>query len=160
MRVLRLCALTLVTKTGRGCRRLLPDGREKYYNILLHCYDYYNMEWTHRHRRLFTRLHRATYDALRCIYYTSMCAADDRSDDSIFRLRYNILLNIIMWHSIVGRRVCIISLCVLSSNRLSVSHRRDPRNATLLCGIPYYYCCYSDGTRIYACRPDLLPIIL
>lgn len=69
MRVLRLCALALVTKTGRGRRRLPLDGREKYYNILLYYYDYYTMEWTHRHRRLFTRLHRATYDALRRLLY-------------------------------------------------------------------------------------------
>lgn len=41
MRVPQLCAL--VTKTGRGSRRLPPDGCKKYYNTILLYYDYYKI---------------------------------------------------------------------------------------------------------------------
>lgn len=41
MRAPQLCAL--VTKTGRGSRRLPPDGRKKYHNTILLYYDYYEI---------------------------------------------------------------------------------------------------------------------
>jgi len=97
MRVPRLCAL--VTKTGRGRRRLPLDGRKKYYNIIL-LYDYtiiivlYNVERTPPS----TTVHPTPPRDIRCsqimfarTYHTydlSMCAAVDRSNDSIFLLRY------------------------------------------------------------------------
>lgn len=71
----------------------------------------------------------------------------------------------IIWprrHSIVGRRVWTLYV-VLSPDRLSMSRRRDPRNATLLCGglvliirsdIVGRHSCWSS----YAAVPFTLPL--
>jgi len=121
MRDPRLCAL--VTKTSRGRRQLPLDGRKKYYDIiLLLYYDYYkiiNLERTPppttvhptppRHTMLSDNMCTAIYTR---IYYVH------RSIDRTIQFSG---FYISLWHSIVGRRVYIL-LCVLSSNRLSVSH--------------------------------------